>query len=438
MKLYFESWIERQGINGSAKGFFEEAITCFKVSAYRGAYMLTYLGFQTLIRERLLLSDPPSSNLLPNQLKWTETLKKLRDSTQWDTEVNRLIAVDNSGVEKNIFMINRDVRKEAMYFKDKRNACVHGKDLISYPNVESLWMFIQNHSGKFMVNSGIEGYIQQVKLHFNPIENDPRSDFSELLNRIANVVHDDQYEEFFTKLYRALPLHYRSEDFVKRFWYAIANSDDHIIRENFIQYLNKNIVVFSEFVHTFPDLLRFFSDTETTLRKYWNNYLPKTVFYSESKDKLYDITHWLLENNKVPDSEREDFWQLWIKNKTLGWLYQDFSKEMIILLENYGYVQAYRSYILSKSTAWHYRESWYSQEQLLPLYLAYFELDSEFVEHINKALGNVYEGSFTDAVSKVIHANGCRVGKIYNEICEKLQIKSYFGNMLEETSIGSV
>lgn len=425
MKLEFEKWLEGQGMQEKAKEFFYEAIICFKVSAYRGAFMLSFLGFQTMIRERLLVSDPPSSNLLPNPATWGKILEKLRKPTEWDIEVNRLIAIDNSEAEKNIFMINKDVRKEAVFWKEKRNACVHGKDQISYPHVEALWMFIQNHSGKFMVNSGIEGFVQQVKLHFNPVENDPTTDFSELINRMSSAVHDEQYDELFKRLFDALPLHTRTKDYVKRFWLAIANSDDPI-RENFLQYLKNNMYQFEDFVFTFPELLRYFSADESTLRKFWNQHLSKITVYKENTENLYDIAHWLFANNKIPISEQAIFWDKWISDQTLRWI-DEIPVEFVHLLRHYGYFHAYKKHLLAASPARYNREFWYKQERLLPQYLTYYELDEEFVAHFNEALNNVYAGSFTEKISEAFYANEERVKKSYKEICDKLGINSYFG-----------
>ncbi|MBW7476460.1 hypothetical protein K0T92_17135 [Paenibacillus oenotherae] len=427
MKLEFEKWIEGQGMHEKAREFFNEAIVCFKVAAYRGAFMLSYLGFQTMIRERLLVSDPPSSNLMPDPSAWTGTLQKLRTPTDWDSEVNRLIAVDNSKTEKNIFMISKDVRKEAVFWKDKRNACVHAKDHISYPSVECLWMFIQNHSGKFMVNSGIEAFVQQAKSHFNPVENDPTSDFSELLNRITSVVHDDQYDELFTRLSQALPLHLRSKDYVKKFWLALANSHDARTRENFLDYLKNHMGEFETFIFVFPELLRYFSAEESTLRKFWNQHLPMLTVYEEYAINLYQITHWLFANNKIPPSEWDDFWNNWTRSRILDWLADDLSEDFVALLHKYGYFEAYRKYLLAESSGYSNRMSWYRHEKLLPFYLINVEMDAEFVDHLNRVLRIVPLGSFTNNIRKAFYANDERVRKSFKEICDQLGIQSYYG-----------
>lgn len=68
-----------------------------------------------------------------------------------------------------------------------------------------------------MANSEIEGFVQQIKLHCNPIENDPRADFSELLNRMPSVIHDDQFDGLFSQLSMTILLYYQSKDYIKTF-----------------------------------------------------------------------------------------------------------------------------------------------------------------------------------------------------------------------------
>lgn len=426
MKLDFEKWLDGQGMPEKARDFFNEAIICFKVSAYRGAFMLSYLGFQTIIRERLLLSDPPGTHLIPNTSRWAVITGKLREPTEWDAEVNLLISDDNSNSEKNIFMIHKDVRKEAVYFKDKRNACVHGKDDISYTQVESLWMFIRNHSGKFMVNSGIEGFIQQVKLHFNPRENDPNAPFDELLSRMTSVVHDDQYHELFKRLFQEISLEFNSKSYKNNFWHEIANNKDDKIRENFLQYLRNDLYDFGDFVLCFPDTLRFFTDDESTLRKFWHDRLHMMHLYKDHISNLYHILDWLFANKKIPESEWNDFWKKCIQQGTLQWLINyRLPEEFIELLRKYGFFQTYREVLLQASVTFN-NQFWYRQEDLLPIYLSYSDLDPDFVAHLNKALGSVYSGTFTKKISEVFYVNEERIRNEYRATCEQLGIRSYF------------
>lgn len=430
MKLDFESWLEsqRQTIPVEAKSIFAEAIVCYKASAYRGAYILSYLGFITMIRERLLRSGPPSPKLLPDQSKWKDIQNELRIPESWDTKVNYLIGMDNSGTEKNIFLINRSVRKDAVYFKDKRNDCAHGKDIVSYPHLECLWMFIQNHSGKFMVNGGIEGFVQRVKTHFNPAENDPTSDITELLSILPSVVNSDDYKTLFEHLFKVVPMHSRSRDYFKNFWVSLLEWDDKI-REHLLNYLKDNLDNLEGFIFAYPKSIRFYNDDDQTLRKIWHGIIPTVSAYDGSVNNLYEITNWLLTNGKIPSAELQEFWMKWIRNGTLRWIGDVLPPPFADLLRRYGYFDNYRSHIMRESNAGSNYRFWYDQEQLLPIYLQNAELDPEFVQHINAVLVNLRSsGTFKTRIKDTLTADGESVLRSFQKHCEELGIECYYGN----------
>lgn len=122
MKLAFENWLETQYIEDEAKEFLEEAILCFKVSAYRGAFMLSYLAFQIIVKHRLLRAEQPAGI---SDSTWTEIQDNLKLIDKWDIEVNEVIAFDNDVEKKKVkpkpskqaFLIYRDIRNEAIFGK---------------------------------------------------------------------------------------------------------------------------------------------------------------------------------------------------------------------------------------------------------------------------------------------------------------------------------
>lgn len=428
MKLGFEVWLDsqRQTISAEAKAIFDESIICYKASAYRGAYILSYLGFITMVRERLLVSGPPSPELLPDQSKWKDIQEELRKPESWDIKVNNLIGMDNSGTDKNIFLISKSVRKDAVHFKDKRNDCAHGKDIVSYPHVESLWMFIQNHSGKFMVNGGVEGYVQLVESHFNPAENDPTADFTELLNILPSVVHSEGYGTLFSKLFQVVTMRYRSRSYYKNFWISLLESDE-AVRGQLLNYLKDDLDDLEGFIFAYPKLIRFYNDDNQTLRKIWHRIIPIAHISDENVSNLYEITSWLLENQKIPPAELPDLWNKWIKSETLKWVGDVLTPQFVELLRRYGYFEAYRNHIMNASNAGSNYKFWYDQEQLLPIYLQYAELDSDLVQHINAISCNLRSsGSFKDRISKTLNADGGKLLSQYHKYCDELGIRSYY------------
>lgn len=85
MNLSFENWIYNQGFSKDSTALFEESIKCYRVGAYRGAYMLSYVAFLVVIKERLLKSEKPDG---VSEGEWEHgVLKFLRDDDVWEETV---------------------------------------------------------------------------------------------------------------------------------------------------------------------------------------------------------------------------------------------------------------------------------------------------------------------------------------------------------------
>ena len=121
---------------------FNEAIICHKVGAYKAAMILSYLGFMSVLKKRVLNSDPPSSFVL---LEWQgDYQRKLQNDDSWDKDLFDFTQQENSrgGVSKKIFDISSDLREQIKYWKNRRNDCAHSKNQhIEYFHIESFWTF---------------------------------------------------------------------------------------------------------------------------------------------------------------------------------------------------------------------------------------------------------------------------------------------------------
>jgi hypothetical protein len=83
MRLEFEDWLSSQKISQTADSLFHEAITCYKASAYRASLLLSYVGFQTVVKDRILLATCPTGI---SQAQWTNIRKNLIDDDKWETQ----------------------------------------------------------------------------------------------------------------------------------------------------------------------------------------------------------------------------------------------------------------------------------------------------------------------------------------------------------------
>jgi hypothetical protein len=122
VRLPIEVWLETQEFNENAKSLIKEAITCYKASAYRAALLFSYLGFQLILRDRILRSERPGNI---HERAWETIKRNLRKEEAWDTEVNECIKKNDEN--KRIFIITEDLRQQAIYWKNRRNDCAHSK-----------------------------------------------------------------------------------------------------------------------------------------------------------------------------------------------------------------------------------------------------------------------------------------------------------------------
>ncbi|MFD4820919.1 hypothetical protein ACFY5J_19515 [Peribacillus butanolivorans] len=88
-----------------------------------------------------------------------------------------------------------------MFWENRRNDCAHAKgNIISYPHVESFWLFLQSNLPKFVVNGGREFILQGIKNHFDPTRTPVGTTIYPIINKIKTSIDIVDYKEFLQKL----------------------------------------------------------------------------------------------------------------------------------------------------------------------------------------------------------------------------------------------
>lgn len=193
MKLEFEEWILSQKIGDSAKELFEEAIICYKASAYRASLLLSYLGFQTIIRDRIIISKCPSG--FPES-KWRMIQKDVTDENKWDNTVFDAIQTQSPS---SIFPLTDDLRNQVSFWRNRRNDCAHSKrNEIGFAHVEAFWLFIKSTLGKFVVAGTKDELTNQIAIHFDRRLTPPGEDFTQIIDQIS-YIGSDELNDFFEK-----------------------------------------------------------------------------------------------------------------------------------------------------------------------------------------------------------------------------------------------
>jgi len=197
MRIYFQDWIYTQSFSRHSLDLFEESILCYRSEAYKGALLFTFLGFQNIIRERVLNASLPS-NAIGFESKWGEIQDRLRNEDQSDAEVIKCITMQKPF---DIFSISDDLRNQYIYWKNRRNDCAHGKNnKIECSHVENFWLFIESNIINFNVNGSILYLLDEINKHFDisrtPVDTQP--DY--LIKKIPNSIKSHELLDFLTKI----------------------------------------------------------------------------------------------------------------------------------------------------------------------------------------------------------------------------------------------
>lgn len=305
MKLDFEKWYEEKIINNEAKKLFNESCLCYKVGAYRAAFLMTYLGFQNILKERLLKSEVCPQGI-PQSL-WKKTQEDLLDDKKWDDAVFDSV---NRIKPSNPFLINDDIRKQYEYFRCIRNDCAHAKsNIISYPHVESLWLFIQSNYNKFVVNGGRKGLLERISIHYNPIYTKPGSDINPIIEDIITSMNVNEIPLFLKDVYELSRFSFKTlkgENY-SDFWNGIVYSLNSDLREGIIIFAKDDWSIFLKFINLYPDKLMeiLLNSSSEFKREFWSYRIFKMDSYYYPN--RWEILKKVLENNIIPSDELNNF-----------------------------------------------------------------------------------------------------------------------------------
>ncbi|MBN7744706.1 hypothetical protein JYA35_19185 [Bacillus velezensis] len=310
MILPIEKWLNEQEFKDEIKDLFIESITCYKASAYRAALLFSVLGFQSIIKDRILTSEKPSD--LVDQ-KWSTITKNLRKDDSWDQEVNECIKRNDE--KSRIFDITDDLRQQVAYWKYRRNDCAHSKqNKIDYSHVESFWLFLKSNLPKFVVNGGVDSLLQKIDRHFNPDFTSFKADPSKLLKEVPLILNSDEdinkliqgiYEIFvkYDDLHPIIP-----DKRELSFYNGLIKLSK--VSQNVVDLIKQRGASGLEehFLYDYPQHITLFYHSEESIRNFWRTKLI------EMGSRKFKILAHLLRNGLIVDNEKEEAIEFFIFN----------------------------------------------------------------------------------------------------------------------------
>ncbi|MGV2941473.1 hypothetical protein AB5I83_17855 [Mesobacillus sp. LC4] len=286
MRLRFEEWITSQEISSDARDLIDEALVCYKASAYKASLLFTYLCFQTIIRDRMLNAHKP--NNIPQGM-WEDILKNLRNEDKWDS-----IVYDNLQRQspKEIFLLNDDIRNQITYWKNRRNDCAHSKNnKITVSHVESFWTFIRSNLSKIMVNGSQEALINKIKRHFDVSLTAPNADISHIINEVPHAVEESDLNSFFTSIYDYFidsdgPFWDLNDKYID-FWEKLFSINSDKVTIQLVHYMKSNENLVMTFLRSFPNRVNYFSSDTSFIRNLWYTKIFENAVDRKGDLKIY-------------------------------------------------------------------------------------------------------------------------------------------------------
>lgn len=415
MKLRFESWYQDQSFPEQVNELFKESVLCYKVGAYKAAVITSYLGMQSLLKDRILYSGLKPDNI--HEVPWERIKNDLRDDTKWD---NTIFDCVNRAEPNNPFLISGDLRVQYTYWRTIRNDCAHAKNnLIAHSHVESIWLFIESNIHKFLINGGKIGLLEKIKKHYD-IRHTPEGTSEEpLVKLIPQVIKASEISDFLEEVYGYFEgefLYLKKGGPTYKFWYLIIHSGDKALLEASIDFIKSNLNIFFEFLELFPEILTYVIEDEAFIRLLWTDKMWR--YFRTYSDICWPIIEIIVNLNKVRASEYD------IINKQLVKIELIPPTVFIPLLKKIDYFDKLKSNLFDSNKLTQLgtgiifgNNNW----NRIKFYLENGDVDETVVCQLNSAFNASSYGTFHDNFKSFIQETPEFKGK-YKTIAERLEL----------------
>jgi len=299
MKLIFELWINKNPFSENAKHLFGDAILCYKTEAYTASLLMSYLGFLTVIKDRLMASNKPS--LFP-QGEWEALLRDLQNEDKWENTVfNSLQQAEKTDslkkrIKDPIFNITDSLRIQIKYWKDRRNDCAHFKDNnINNAHVESFWTFLESNLYKITVEGGFASLINKLKKHYDITYTPANQDVTEIIKQINGTIEKADLTKFWQQAFETMStiFDYDNEiDFIQK----ILKLDVLYITTSLLLHVKSTEHIFLQYINRYPERIQFFNFSAQEIRNLWKTKISKL-------DNCISIYASMLRNKLIPEDQ---------------------------------------------------------------------------------------------------------------------------------------
>ncbi|MEK4353368.1 hypothetical protein MKX41_21295 [Paenibacillus sp. FSL R5-0475] len=304
MKLQIESWAEKtNAFEGIGFDLFKESVACYKIGAYRSAFLMSYLALMQTIKQRVLNFNSKPEHV--EERKWRNFREELEKDRNWEEAVMNIIMMSKPKFIKATKMYELDGRiirlsnhdeviDEFKKWRHTRNQTAHAKvGTINSATVECFWNFIQDNLFKFHVNGGLEYYKEAIFKSYRDQYERVTITFKEHLNALPTA---ELNKEELISLWRHLRSNIANLQAINNenlilLWNEILYHSNPLIKSSFIDFVKSSPSIFIRFYSLIPEVLSII--------------LGQTEGHLFKKDTLYT---WIKE--EINHYENRVFWKL--------------------------------------------------------------------------------------------------------------------------------
>ncbi|MDA2247586.1 hypothetical protein PDM98_26315 [Bacillus cereus] len=403
MKLDFETWITTQNLPDDAVSLFNESILCYRVGAYRAAFLMSYLGFMKELKNRLTKSDKPS---VLTEKRWKSIGQELLDENKWESTA----FTTTQEAEGKVYLITADLKDDMRYWRRKRNECAHAKDsFINYSHVDTFWLFLQSNMAKFVVNGGKEGLLAKIDRYFDDLYTAPDTDFTDLIKNIPLVVKTQDIPILLKDIFDNhvnIDVYTNQEKSSVLFWKAIAYSVDVNLNKAFLDFilLDSEYEDFCTFVAQFPDKFSLFVEKAELMRVFYKRLLFRDI--TNFSRNFWELSIAILKHNLIHAADLEEFLAK-LRRSITSYSYPN--EKQSLYLREFGFFNSIKeeifdSRILNNKYTGGYTYANSNNHKII-LFLKNMPLDTIIVSELNELFKDYTFGSFYSDLNSYIQEN---------------------------------
>ncbi|HHK5547680.1 TPA: hypothetical protein ACQUHN_004154 [Bacillus thuringiensis] len=416
MRLRFSDWLDKQEMEDEAKDLFAESVKCYKASAYRAALLFSFLGFQTVIKHRMLASKKPEGY---KDSEWTNIQNLLRNDDKWEKTVIEAIKTG----KKTVFKVSVDLNEQYLYWRNRRNDCAHAKgNAIDYPHVESFWLFIESNLSKFVVNGGKAHIIEQIINYLNPSITPVGTDFGPITKQVPFAIELIDYKDFLGELLKITnarrgPFHFMPLDKnLAVIWsglFTLQTDRTNIL----IEFLKENLDFTIVLLRRDSTIIKYFNGESEFLRILWKEKFSNSLDYQIFMD--------MIRNNLIPEGQLEELFTHMFNNVSSGVFSQNpfdegiTDTDQMVLRTRKFFDTFYKEAFKNKRIAYSF-EYGNANKELVLYYIINFGLDNTIVGALNSAISGSYPPRRLKEDLSSFYESNKEVWEKHKSICDDL------------------